>query len=462
MTAPGDVDVFRPDSSPQQYARDPADPQAIIELIEAVRSGDLDRTGHKDTMPAMDLLSFGDPLDDCGDDLPHFCRSCGSTFAIGRTCGRSQCPRCWAKWVLDRASAICGKLDALRRFKYAAECGPGPQQPDNMFYHHLVISPPPDWLVDAGESPLDVFERTLDLVKDLLDELGVEGVVFYHPYRGEDGDDLGEWKKRIGQNRPWTEYQGQQRDDLEGAPVRDELELSPHFHVIGVAPFVDGDGVTDVVSEATNWNIIRLTQSENSTKSITDDFSLARAVTYCLSHTGLYEADQTTQAAYRYVGSDINSVTAYDENQLRIDTIVRAVAPRTLGIPYRELACETDVIDRAEYNVDMDRAIGSSKGVDALARATSTSSSSDSSSDVEGLTVSNDEPQRSQCQGMLLPIHKARDFLDDPDWIEDAENADELLETWNRWASKPKNREYLERWLEKERQRWLEDWPPPD
>lgn len=445
-----------------------ADPQAIIEAIQRVREGDLERAAHTDTLPAMDLPGFGTQLDDCGDDLPHFCRSCGATFTIGRTCNRSQCPRCAVSWARQRASSICGKLDACRRYLYASGN-------DNQFYHHLVISPPPDWSVDAGEDHQAVFERTLDVVKDTLDELGVEGVVFYHPYRGVDGDDRGAWKQRIGHYRPWTEHQRRNRDDLQGEPVRDELELSPHFHIVGIAPFVDGDGVSDVVEAATGWVIHRITQSENSTKSITDDFSLARAVSYAISHVGLYESQSgNVQAAYRYVGSTLNDVTAYEDNQARIDAIVRAVAPRTLGIPLRELACSTEVVDRAEYRVDLGRAIGKTKvgqtpststelprtsNVDATGEVIVGSSGPGEADDAEllqesdGTTVTRDNPDLAACQGALLPIHKAGDYLHDDEWVAQAENAKQLLETWNEWISKPAQRDFLER--------WLDDHPPP-
>lgn len=433
---PGDVDVF--DATRHDHPqpdREKADPEAIIEAFERVRAGDPDRF-HSDQLPPMDLPGFGDRLEDCGDDHPHFCPHCGGTTVIGRTCNRSQCPRCVASWVRLRASSICGKLDALRRFKYATECGPAPQQPENMFYHHLSISPPADWAVQAGETALDAFERTLEAVKEVLDELGLEGVILYHPLSGEDGDDRGAWRGRLASERPWNDRQARRRDDLTGDPVSDELEFRPHFHVIGVAPFVDGDGVTDVVEDATGWVIHRITQSENSTKSITDDYSLARAVTYALSHTGLYQADETTQAAYRYFGSTTREVTAYEENQERIDTIVRAVAPRTLGIPYRELACHSDVVERAEYHVDMARAIGKTKtGQAPSAASTSSTSSSSSSSDdgVDRLGVTRDNPDLQRCQGRLLPIEKAPEYLEDEEWLENAEHSDELVETWREW-----------------------------
>jgi hypothetical protein len=182
-----------------------ADPEAIIDAIERPREGDLERSAHRDTLPRLDLPGFGDALDDCGDDLPHFCSSCGATFAIGRTCNRSQCPRCCLAWARVRASKICGKLDALRRYKYASGT-------DNQFFHHLAISLPEDWSVAAGEDPQDALERTLEVVKEILDELGIEGVVFYHPWRGVDGDDRGAWKGRIGSFRPWSD-----RDDVDGS-----------------------------------------------------------------------------------------------------------------------------------------------------------------------------------------------------------------------------------------------------
>lgn len=468
MTRPGDVDVFRPDSqTAAEYARDPADPEVIIDAIEDARLGaDVDGFNkirfetldqHPYPLPFMKLPGFGERLDDCGDDLPHFCRSCGATFDIGRTCRRSQCPRCCLAWARVRASKICGKLDALRRYKYASQCGPGPQQPDNMFFHHLVLSPPDDWRVDDASSPQEAFEKTIDVLKEILDELGLEGVIFYHPARGVESDDRGFWKKVIGSDLTWSE-------------IKDQIEHSPHFHVVGVAPFVDGAGVTEVVEDATDWVIKRITQSENSTKSITDDFSLARAVTYAISHTGLYETEQTTQAAYRYFGSDMNMVTAYEDRQLAIDAIVRAVAPRTLGIPYRELACESDVTERAEYRVDLGRAIGKTKvgvrpddGATSSATSTSSSSSSDSSSGAETLEVTRDNPELVDCQGALLPIHEAPDFLDDDDWLESAEHGEQLRETFDEWISKPAQRDQLERWIEKQREGWLEDQlPPPD
>jgi hypothetical protein len=264
-----------------------------------------------------------------------------------------------------------------------------------------------------------------------LDELGVPtGVIVYHPYRGEDGDDRGEWKRRLfDQDQDWDE-------------VREELNHWGHFHVIAVADHVDGGLVTKAVEEQTGFIVERITKS-GSNVSIYGKYDLARAVSYSLSHVGLEETDTgRKQAVYRYFGKAAN-FEATDEIKNEMDAAVRSVAPKTLGLSWSSVACLEDRDGREPQ----------SPLVAGTAAVYGDGDGPEDDEVGEGIHVSEDAgAPEGYCAGRLMNINTAPRFLEDEEWCERAPHADELRETWEAW--------------EEEARRWQQkidpDRPPPD
>jgi len=349
-------------------------------------------------LPPLTLPGHGEEYDDCGDDLPHFCSGCGEVHAVGRTCRRKECPRCAPAWVVERATAAGAKIEATRRY-LAASRGESPR------FHHLVFSPPEGFAVDR-EDPLSA---GYEIVKNLLDELGTDGgVIIYHPWRGKDNDDRGFWKNVLFEENEWSE-------------TVQRLEYAPHFHVIALGRFIPGEQFTKKLYEQTGWAYKRITKGGDNTESnvsLYDEYDLARALTYSLSHAGV----SGSHDAYRYFGR-VHNLAAEGHIEEGINAVVRSVAPDTLGIPYRSTSCTR------ELDEDEETATEGATG------------SAPSNPDSAMADERDDDQDNRQCGGRLLHIRQAPLYLRDLDWIETVGRADELAEAY--W------------W-------WLRGEPPPD
>jgi hypothetical protein len=379
-----------------------ADAGAIIDHIERPRrfEGEYHKGG---TLPVMDLPGFGEPRETCGDEMYRFCACCGESIEIGQTCYESTCSRCAREWCRRRSARLCAKLSATWAYQYAA-------LDDHPYYHHLVMDIPDDWVLDTTQP----FDRTLEVVKQVMDEMGVIGVPIYHPYRGEEeeSDDLGEWKERVFNDRSF--------DDVKG-----ELTFDPHFHIVGISPHVDVS-VTPEIQEETGWIIHRIQQDNG--VSIGNDFDLARVVSYCLSHAGVYvDGNGDHQAAYRpqvlHRGPG-GAVTPQESTIEEMDQIVRSVAPQTLGVPYRSVACGREVPRGEGRNMSV-----------SLSQAAADAEEGDGSdgSDEGDEQEPGDGPEMEPCEGRLLDISKAPEYLQDDDWRQSAPLAQELERQYREW-----------------------------
>lgn len=360
MTDAGDVPGSRP-NKPKDEATSvgpprgnpiySVDPQDVIDAIQRPKLiPKEDARMHADAVPVLDLPSFGEPDDKCGDPTPAsmmFCPSCATVHEKPHVCYRYDCPIHWAHAVRRRAAGsksgagVAPQLDALRRYLNA-------YRDDNQYFHHLVVSLGADRRL-AANNPL---EREKETIREIMDAIGVQGLVVYHPLAGDnedhDGDDRGEWKDRIGKDTEW--------DDVKG-----ELEYRPHWHIIGVAPFVDFSD-TPVINDETGAVLVRITQ-DDSNRSIsrregekTDDHALARAVTYALSHGGIYntEGGQRRLAAWM-MGPDVDRITPLAKNKARMQAIVYNEAATTLGIDPPNLKCDNDLDESDDETEDVDR-----------------------------------------------------------------------------------------------------------
>lgn len=415
-------------------------------------------------LPPMALPGFGERTETCGDDIPRFCEDCGDVAIVGRTCKRSVCPRCGAAWVRDRAENVGGRLAAGRAMRDATE-------PEQQRFHHLAFMPPSDWFLDVD----DPLGASFQVIRGMLEAMDLEGYVFYHPWAGEgsleeksregdedgehewfsgDGeperdateDDRGAWKHRLFNEREWSD-------------VREELELRPHFHVVAIGHEVPGGQTTADVFDRTGWVLKRITKSPESNVSLYDEMDMVRAVTYCISHTAIDTSGPANQVQYRKYGSALNTAEVYDDTEREISKKVRAVAPKTLGISLSSQLCTTERIKPPSEQSD-----GSARGF--LAGSSSSAASSDElgpaassapgtgagSGDVElpeggnlpdapggveGETVGDvDEIEPEPCEGRMIHIRNAEDYLGNEEWVDEAEHADVLQTTWDEWADR--------------------------
>lgn len=308
---------------------------AMVDAIERARHPEDEplRGQFKNSiLPQGKLPGFGEPLENCGDFIPesmHFCGDCYDVKQFPRNCYRYDCPEHALHAVRRRAAGssdgagIGPQLDGIRRFLNANR---GP----NQHFHHLTFEPPVDFFWEAD----DPLERFKDVVRELMDILGVQGVACYHPFKGDhegdDSDDRGEWQQRLGNRQDWI------------GDVRDELKPKGHMHVICVAHKVDLEDIGDVYDE-TGWVIKRITKSEDSNISIEDDEAMARAVTYALSHSMVYETESGQRRLAAWMkGPDVNHVTPTERNKWRMKGIVRSEAETTLDVPAPSFECSNN------------------------------------------------------------------------------------------------------------------------
>jgi len=233
--------------------------------------------------------------DDCGDPHPFVCDSCGNTVEFGRTCAQSVCGRCGAAWARDTAINKAAKVRRLRKEKHH-------HTPDDEHQklHHQIISPRLGWyftLARGGFTYAEAKEKTRELVKFILDEMRAQGLLIRHGFRGEkdDGsiaseeDDRGKWKERLNSNRSWY------------GDVRDELAWNPHYHSFLVGDYLKGAGFTDKIEDKTGWIIHRVSGEDG--KSLPNDGSMARAVTYAVSHANIQLRKQANRSAVWEIGA---------------------------------------------------------------------------------------------------------------------------------------------------------------
>lgn len=354
---------------------------------------------------AHDLPGFGDAYDGskgrvpCGAEIPHYCQDCGHRVDVGRTCARSTCPRCGAAWVLKRAPKLVSRIQEAAKMKSAAMDDKTP-----VYKHHVIVSPPHDWYADVD----DPTEELLQVGHRIMDAIDMDGIEVYHGWRGasdegEPTDDRGEWKKRLFNDRTW--------DD-----VREEIEPSPHLHLIGACPWVPGGDVTAAVHEATDWIIHRVTERNGSAVSLGDMSSVARAVSYCLSHCALDTSGERTRSLYRRHGSAFTNADLRTLDEAR--EAVAHVGRETLGLPAASVECRSTVADDGD---DLDHL----DDVD------------DGDGDDDGADEQDADDNTRTCRGQLSMIDEADDDLDDEEWCRSVpdNNLEHLRETYEEWQA---------------------------
>lgn len=372
-------------------------------------------------LPELDLPGFGEPYTGeegqipCGADIPHICSDCGHRIDIGRTCRRSVCPRCAPAWAMKTAIGHVGRLDEAARMMSSREGY------DAVYKHHVIVGLRRPFLVDAD----DPLEEALHLIRDMMDDMDAEGFVYYHPYSGNQDheDDRGKWKQRLFQDREW--------DD-----VREELEMRPHFHLVVVSPHIPGGQVTKAIYDRTGIIIHRVTERNGSPVSLADLDSVARAVTYCLSHTAIdTRGEGNNRAIMRCYGPAPHDCLPLNDDTVRKATrAVHKAAPDTLGLSTGSIECRAerpaDEREVPEEYLSADDGDGEGAGLD----------------ETSSTTESNMVP----CGSELRSIDDAEDLLKDDQWCTRARHVEEAREAKREW-------EAAGGW-----RGWVEWDPPPD
>ena len=234
----------------------------------------------------------------CGDPFCLGCLECANTADIGSTCAQSVCSRCWKAWVRNRGRRKAAHLRRLRIEK-------NQRTPDGELtkFHHLVISAPLQWynrLARAGFEMEEALEKTMEIVKKILEVLQGQGVVVRHSYRtanreGEPKsmDDMDEWKPILTGNDSFYGEDG----------AREDLVWQPHYHCVVASDWIEGGELTEKVEEATGWVIHRIADDDG--VSLDSDGAMARAVTYSISHGDIVagDGDSHNRSIIREVGT---------------------------------------------------------------------------------------------------------------------------------------------------------------
>lgn len=323
------VGVRWDDGPPKQLSWDDPDDRALV------RRAFEDPEKHESILPGFGERGLANNArDDCGNPHPFLCDSCGSEVEFGRTCAQSVCARCGVAWARDISINKTAKLRRIRREKHKHT-----QACEKQKFHHEIISAPPEWYYALGRSGMsleDAQKLTKKVVKFILDEMRAQGLVVRHSYRGtrEDGslkpdsDDKDLWKQRLNSGRKWY------------GDVRDQLGWMPHYHCVVVADWQKGDedDFTKRIEDATGWVIHRITGENN--VSIPDDGSMAKVVTYAMSHADIMvRRDSHNRSAVWEVGSfqgdpirSTGRFSAWDSDMEWADSRVREIAVDVLGL----------------------------------------------------------------------------------------------------------------------------------
>jgi predicted nucleic acid-binding Zn-ribbon protein len=404
--------LSKQDLEDEYYRRNPQAAQWSDERTHAYRNIQSEYEPKRTKLPG-----FGEKYDDCGAKIPHACDHCGHVVEIGRTCARSECPRCGSRWVTKRAPRLVARMHEAAKMKEGAQ-----------YQHHGVISPPEDLFIEAD----DPLEELYELGHDVMDACDMDGIMVYHPFRGKSDadhpadqheDDRGEWQNWI--------FEGLSFDD-----VRDELEFSPHLHVIGCTSWFPGGDVTAEIYNKTGWVIHRITERNGSAVSLGDLHSLARATTYALSHVGIDMTGEQNKSEYRKHGSAFHAADCRTLADAK--DAVHLVAPDTLGIPSQHVECRNQVLEDEADHDDHDHTTSED----------GEAADSDRDSEDDG-TVS--------CRGDLRDFEDVTELLEDPDWrapihednLEQLERINEVWQQVGGWRG----------WVEREQTRFR---PPPD
>jgi len=246
---------------------------------------------------------------------------------------------------------------------------------------------------------------------------------------------MGAWKQRV--------FSGRTFDD-----VRGELELSPHFHCPVISPHVPGGQITARINDETGWIVKRITQ-QSGNKSLDSMRSVARAISYNLSHVPIDTSGRHDQAQFWSYGSLYRDVVTedsiYDWKLDEAERAVRSVAPTTLGIPAREIRCETRVdvastdsisllketpVSPDDLDAGTDDLLESGDGTSGTDDNTESPTDDDDADDADDTDTGG---VKEKCKGSIIPIAEADQLLNDDEWVERCPRSDKVERAYRKW-----------------------------
>lgn len=245
--------------------------------------------GSKDS---WELPGFDEPGSRCGEPAPVGVCEHGHVQWGEHRCGNRSCPKCWGLWARDAAVRAAARIQSFRE-----------TQPNDWHRQavHCVVAPEEG----AINTKAEYFNGYGDAA-ELAEEKGMRGfAVIGHPWRvtpegkklyrahGGAGSELGMWI--------WL------RENFDEDELRELIEWSPHYHIIGLAgedmePGSDDDEMV--------FKFIRSLSRYNGEKDRESHEDVFRLFRYLLSHTG-YPSGSTTQVT-RWYGDLANSVFVDD------------------------------------------------------------------------------------------------------------------------------------------------------
>lgn len=408
---------------------------------DAITTSNPDARDYSDALPELSLPGSGETLPDCGEEFPGlFCTGCGAPHSVGRTCRRSQCPRCWNSWAFNYGVSMASKLQGLAK-----------KRSGSVYKHHVTVS----FRNSTRFNSKDPLGQGVEAIKPLLAKIGVDtGYLIYHPYRIAPeyrGDILGH--ESGSGDMTWKDI----LEKVEGEAwswdaIRDEfLVYSPHFHVLCISEFVDTTGIEGIEDE-TGVVIHRITttREDGKERSIADLGELCKVTAYSLSHSGLALANggEEHRAAVRPFG-EVANFEAWDSVKAETKETMRQVAPTVLGIEFPNPECSEIVSDHAydgcnhdHDHVDSETENNGSQLRDCTLRTgpendSFPSETWDAASDAfyndntdtwdatAGIVPSSvsvpTERQTSKCGGKLAPMWAVDSYLGNLEWIAEIE-----------------------------------------
>lgn len=147
--------------------------------------------------------------------------------------------------------------------------------------------------------------------------------------------------------------------------------------------------------------------------------TIARAATYCLSHTGIdVVEDGHNQAAYGYGGSDLRQATILDRYEPEVNALIRRASVDTLGPSNTSFDC---LQERAADEVRVDvPPLGAGAADDRELDATAGNGNGEEPTAVDTTLAPEeraDAEETTTCNGTPKPIDQAPRFLEDEAWF---------------------------------------------
>lgn len=165
-----------------------------------------------------ELPGLGEAGPRCGEvSAVGFCDAEGHIKFRAHQCGRRECPDCWSsRWSGPRTASVASRLAGARA---AVESGPARRAV------HAVVSPPPGQVPNTIRAFYEGRRRANEIAK----AHGIRGgVVIPHGYRPTE-----EARERYQAADPDLPIWWWLREN--DRPIFEQIEWSPHYHVIGLA-----------------------------------------------------------------------------------------------------------------------------------------------------------------------------------------------------------------------------------